>query len=90
MGDIKPKEDDIDVQIINVPSSSRVPQDDDKDMRDAHEDTQVTHEQAVAQAQYVDAPKLTPQVVPRRSSHLLQDHSRSHHRESIRWCYYSF
>jgi len=50
-------------------------QDEDKDVRDAHEDTQVTHEQAVAQAQYVDAPQANPQVVPRRSSHLLQYHS---------------
>ena len=52
-----------------------MPQDEDKDMRDAHEDTQVTHEKAVAQAQDVNAPQATPQVVPRRSSHLLQDHS---------------
>ena len=44
-------------------------------MRDAHEDTQVTHEQAVVQAQDVDAPQPTPQVAPRRTSHLLQDHS---------------
>jgi len=51
------------------------PQDDDKDVRDTHEDTQVTHEQVVAQPQDVDAPQPTPQVVPRRSSHLLQDHS---------------
>jgi len=75
VGDIKPKEDDDDVQVIDAPSSSHVPQDEDKDMRDAHEDTQVTHEQAVAQAQDVDAPQATPQVVPRRTSHLLQDHS---------------
>ena len=46
-------------------------------MRDAHEDTQVTHEQAVAQAQDVDAPQATPQVVPKISSHLLQDHSQN-------------
>jgi len=52
-----------------------VPQDEDKDVRDAHEDTQVTHEQAVAQAQDVDASQAIPQVAPRRSSHLLQDHS---------------
>jgi len=55
VGDIKPKEDD-NVQTIDPPSSSHVPQDEDKDVRDAHEDTQVTHEQAVAQAQDVDAP----------------------------------
>jgi len=75
VGDIKPKEDDNDVQIIDVLSSSHVPQEDDKDVRDAHEDTQVTHELAVAQAQDVDVPQPTPQVAPRRSSHLLQDHS---------------
>ena len=74
VGDIKPKEDD-DVQVIEPPSTSHVPQDEDKDVRDAHEDTQVTHEQAVAQAQDVDAPQPTPQVAPRRTSHLLQDHS---------------
>jgi len=74
VGDIKPKEDD-DVQINEPPSTSRVPQDEDKDMRDAHEDTQVTQEQAVAQAQDINAPHATPQVAPRRSSHLHQDHS---------------
>jgi len=41
VGDIKPKEDD-DVQIIDPPSSSHVPQDEDNYVRDAHEDTQVT------------------------------------------------
>jgi len=73
VGDIKPKEDD--VQIIEPPPTSHVPQDEDKDVRDAHEDAQFTHEQAVAQAQDVEAPQATPQVVPRRSSHLLQVHS---------------
>ena len=29
----------------------------------------------MAQAQDVDAPQATPKVAPRRSSHLLQDHS---------------
>jgi len=58
VGDIKPKEDD-DVEIIEPPPTSHVPQDEDKDVRDAHEDTQVTHEQAVAQAQNVDAPQAT-------------------------------
>jgi len=38
VGDIKPKEDD-NVQIIDPPSSSHVPQDEYKDVRDAHEDT---------------------------------------------------
>jgi hypothetical protein len=31
VGDIKPKDDDDDVQVNNQPSSSNVPQDDDKD-----------------------------------------------------------
>ena len=75
VGDIKPKEDDDDVRVIDALSSSHVPQDEDKDVRDAHEDTQVTHEQAVAQAQDVDAPHATLQVAARRTSHLLQDHS---------------
>ena len=47
VGDIKPKE-DYDVQIIEPPSTSHVSQDDDKYVRDPHEDTQVAHEQAVA------------------------------------------
>jgi len=75
VGDIKPQEDEDDVQVIDPASSYHVPQDDDKDVRDAHEDTQVTHEQSVAQAQDVDAPQATPQVAPRRTSHILQDHS---------------
>jgi len=60
VGDIKPQEDDDDVQVIDPPSFSHVPQDDDKDVRDAHE-------QAVAQAHDVDVPQATPQVAPRRA-----------------------
>jgi len=63
------------VQIIEPPSTSQVPQDEDKDVRDAHEDTQVTHEQVVVQAQDVDAPQVTPHVALRRSLHFLQYHS---------------
>ena len=33
VGDIKPKDDEDDVQVIDPPSSSNVPQDDDKDGR---------------------------------------------------------
>jgi len=47
VGDIKTIEDDDGMEIIDAPSSSDVPQDDDNDVRDAHEDTQVTHEQAM-------------------------------------------
>jgi hypothetical protein len=55
VGDIKPKDDD-EVQEIDKPSSSSVPQDDDKDVRETNEDTYVSHDQVVAQAQDVDAP----------------------------------
>jgi len=40
-----------------------VPQDDDKDVRETNEDTYVSHDQVVAQAQDVDAPRPPPQVV---------------------------
>ena len=33
VGDIKPKDDEDDVQVIDPPSSSNMPQDDDKDGR---------------------------------------------------------
>jgi hypothetical protein len=71
MGEIKPKDD---TQVINPPSSSCVPQDDDKNERVENEDTHVSHEQAEAQAQDVDAPQPPPQVVDRRHSPLLQAH----------------
>jgi hypothetical protein len=51
-----------------------VPHGDDKDERVENEDTHVSHEQAMAQAQDVDAPQPTPQVVDRRHSPLLQAH----------------
>ena len=56
VGDIKPKEDDDEVQVIDKPSSSSsVPQDEqDKDGR--FDDTHVSHEQREAQAKDVDAP----------------------------------
>ena len=57
VGDIKPKDDEDDVQVINPPSSSNMPQDDDKDVRVENEDTRVSHEQIVTQAQDVDAPQ---------------------------------
>ena len=71
VGDIKPKDD---VQVIDPPSSSNVPQDGDKDGRVENEDTHVSHDQMVAQAQDVDAPQPPPQVVDRRNSPLLQAH----------------
>ena len=49
VGDIKPKDDD-EVQEIDKPSSSSVPQDDDKDRRVKNEDTHVSNDQIVVQA----------------------------------------
>ena len=60
VGDIKPKDDKDDVQVIDPPSSSNVPQDGDKDGRIENEDTHVSHDQMVAQAQDVDAPQPPP------------------------------
>ena len=74
VGDIKPKDDEDDVQVIDPPSSSSVPQDCDKDGRVENEDTHISHEQMVVQAQDVDAPQPPPQVVDRRNSSLLQAH----------------
>ena len=48
VGDIKPKDDEDDVQMIDPPSSSNMPQDDDKDKRVENEDTNVSHDQMVA------------------------------------------
>jgi hypothetical protein len=72
VGDIKPKDDEDEVHVIDPPSSSSVPQDDVKDERVVNEDTHVSHDQMVAQAQDVDAPQPPPQVVERRNSPLLQ------------------
>ena len=74
VGDIKPKDDENYVQVIDPPSSSNVPQDDDKDERVENEDTHVSHDKMVAQARDVDAPQLLPQVVDRRNSPLIQAH----------------
>ena len=74
MGDIKPKDDEDDVQVIDQPSSSSVPQDGEKDGRVENEDTHISHEQMVVQAQDVDAPQPPPQVVNRRNTPLVQDH----------------
>ena len=72
--DIKPNEEEDDVQVINPPSSSSVPQDGEKDGRVENEDTHVSHEQMVTQAHDVDAPQPPPQVVDRRNSPPLQAH----------------
>jgi hypothetical protein len=44
IGAIKPKDDKEEMQNIDMPSSSSVPQDDEKDERHANEDTFVSHE----------------------------------------------
>jgi hypothetical protein len=41
---IKPKEDEDEVQVNDIPSSSNIPQDDEKDERHANKDTFVSHE----------------------------------------------
>ena len=63
-----------DVQVIDRPSSSNVPQDDDKDGRVENKDIHVSHDQMMAQAQDIDAPQPPPQVVDRRNSSILQAH----------------
>ena len=60
--------------MISKPSSSNVPQDDDKDVRETNEDIYISHDQVLAQAQDVDAPQPPPQVVDRRNSPILQAH----------------
>jgi hypothetical protein len=45
-----------------------------KDERVENEDTHISHDQMVTQAQDVDAPQAPPQVVDRRNSPLLQAH----------------
>ena len=45
-----------------------------KDKRVENEDTHVSHDQMVAQAQDVDAPQPPRQVVDRRNSPILQAH----------------
>jgi hypothetical protein len=47
IGAIKPKENEDEVQIIDMPSSLNVPQDDEKDERHANEDTFVSQEQVM-------------------------------------------
>ena len=68
--DIKPKDYEDDVEVIDPPSSTNVPQDD-KDEGVENEDTHVSYDQMVAQAQDVDAPQPPPQVVERRTTPLL-------------------
>ena len=57
VGDIKPKDDEDNVQVIDPPSSLNMPQDNNKDGRVENEDTHISHNQMVAQAQDIDAPQ---------------------------------
>ena len=54
------QDDEDDGQVIDPPSSSNVPQKDDKDGTVENEDTHVSHDQIVAQAQDIDAPQPPP------------------------------
>jgi hypothetical protein len=72
IGDIKPKDDEDEVQVVDPTSSSNVTQEDDNDGRIENEDNHVFHDQMVAQAQDVDDPQPHPQVVDRRNLPLLQ------------------
>jgi hypothetical protein len=74
IGAIKAKEDEEEVPNIDRPSSSNVPHEDEKYERHANEDTFVSHEQARVQAEDVDAPRPSSQVVDKRNSSLLQAH----------------
>jgi hypothetical protein len=48
------------VQVINRPSSSNVPKDDEKDERHANEDTFFSQKQEIVQVEDVDAPQPSP------------------------------
>ena len=48
VGDIKPKDDEDEVHVIDPPSSLNVPQDDDKDEKVENEDTHISYDQLVA------------------------------------------
>ena len=50
VGDMKPKDDEDDVQVIDPPSSSSMLQDGDKDGKVENKDTHVSHDQMVVQA----------------------------------------
>ncbi|WVZ63899.1 hypothetical protein U9M48_013493 [Paspalum notatum var. saurae] len=75
IGDIKPKEDEDEVQIVNQPSSSMAPQDgSEQDKILPNEDVHVPQDQIDEQAQDVDAPVQAPQVAPQRRSQITSGH----------------
>ncbi|WVZ51610.1 hypothetical protein U9M48_002739 [Paspalum notatum var. saurae] len=75
IGDIKPKEDEDEVQIVDQPSSSVAPQDgSEHDKILPNEDVHVPQEQIDEQAQDVGTPVQAPQVAPQRRSQLTSGH----------------
>ncbi|WVZ81153.1 hypothetical protein U9M48_028565 [Paspalum notatum var. saurae] len=69
ISDIKPKEDDDEVQIVDQPPFSMAPQDDrEQDKILSNEDVHVPQEQVDEQAQDVSTPVRTPQVATQRRS----------------------
>ncbi|WVZ96811.1 hypothetical protein U9M48_042400 [Paspalum notatum var. saurae] len=75
IGDIKPKEDEDEVQTIDQPSSSMAPQDgSEQDKVLPNEDVHVPQEQIDEQAQDVGTPIQAPQVAPQRRSQLTSGH----------------
>ncbi|WVZ97731.1 hypothetical protein U9M48_043245 [Paspalum notatum var. saurae] len=75
IGDIKPKEDEDEVQDVNQPSSSMAPQDGSEQEKILpNEDVHVPQEQIDEQAQDVDAPVQATQVAPQRRSQLTSGH----------------
>ncbi|WVZ70159.1 hypothetical protein U9M48_018847 [Paspalum notatum var. saurae] len=75
IGDIKPKEDDEEVQIVDQLSSSMAPQDSiEQDKILPNEDVHVPQEQIDEQAQDVGTPIQAPQVPPQRRSQLTSGH----------------
>ncbi|WVZ85473.1 LOW QUALITY PROTEIN: hypothetical protein U9M48_032396 [Paspalum notatum var. saurae] len=75
IGDIKPKEDYEEMQIVDQPSSSMAPQDgSEQDKVLPNEDVHVPQEQIDEQAQDVSTPVRAPQVVTQRRSQLTSGH----------------
>ncbi|WVZ89714.1 hypothetical protein U9M48_036080 [Paspalum notatum var. saurae] len=75
IGDIKPKEDEDEVQIVEQLSSSMAPQDgSEQDKILPNEDVHVPQEQIDEQAQDVGSPVQTPQMAPQRRSQLTSGH----------------
>ncbi|WVZ88670.1 hypothetical protein U9M48_035162 [Paspalum notatum var. saurae] len=75
IGDIKPKEDEDEVQTNDQPSSSMAPQDgSEQDKILPNEDVHVRQEQIDEQAQDVGTPVQAPQVAPQRRSQLTSGH----------------